>query len=334
MLVAGACLIQFGCGGPEARYRTLSFFFDGVPRPGEAEAIAAAAAEARQNAVAGGAGTGAQKSDVGTPVYYHAAYLQRLCTGCHDPQTGYDTTQVTARTCRKCHEGYGEPVPGDWVHGPVVQDRCDMCHEPHKSEFAGLLKQAQPTLCFDCHDSEFVRTDPYHAKLEAPRCSDCHDPHAAGNRLLLADSRTYARRKAGPDAVKSRHPDHARADCAKCHSVEQSNVLVERIDAQCLSCHAKVLDPPPGQVLHQAVKDGNCTACHSAHQSVRPALLHPTAEQMCLPCHKPEKFLTERHPKVQRVDCTLCHRGHSSPQPTLLREGVVQIAPDRREAKR
>lgn len=333
LLIAAACAIQLGCGDPEMRYRTLSFFFDGVPRPGETEAdMGESGSPDGEATVAGQAGTAPSQADVMT--VYHAPYMARQCAGCHDPQTGYQATAVTAAMCSKCHEGYDQVAPGDWVHGPVVQDRCDLCHLPHKAQFAGLLPQAQPDLCHTCHDPEFTRTDPYHAKLDNPRCSDCHDPHAAGNRLLLADSRTYARRKTGPDRVVSRHPVHERSDCIKCHSVEQSNVLVEAVGAQCLSCHEKVLEAPPGQKLHEAVKEGKCVVCHTAHQAVRPNVLRATAEQMCLPCHEPEKFLTPRHPKVQRVDCTLCHRGHSSPEPKLLKEGVAQVRQDVREAKR
>ncbi len=303
----------WGCADAEQRYRTLSLFFDGVPLP----------EHLRDDAEA--AGRPGERSAVARtePVAYryHEPYARRNCEGCHDVRRGYELAATPDESCRNCHASHFDIEPGDWVHGPVAMHECSHCHEPHRSGYDGLLTESQPDLCFSCHEPQWFASDPFHAGLDELHCSNCHDPHAAGNPLLLVDARTFERRQQIRRVPVSQHPTFESEDCASCHVREQAHVLVEDVDAVCLSCHGEQVDPA-GAPLHQAVVEGKCTTCHTAHQSPRPDLMHPTAEQVCFSCHQPGEIRTPRHPRTTRVDCLTCHTGHRELRPGMLREGV------------
>ncbi len=311
VLALVAVLTAGGCN-EQRHYELLKIFFDGVPSPYEKEQ------EDETRTVVGPDG---RPRTVAVAYYYHQPYTDRQCEGCHDIRLGYELASADANLCGSCHASHVEPAAHDWVHGAVVFGECSRCHEPHRAEHPGLLKSPQPQVCFDCHDRADLERSAYHRELDDLTCSRCHDPHAAGNRLLLADSRTYARRKVS--TIASEHTNWTREDCALCHQRDLGNIVVDDVDQVCLSCHGDVLDTPRGRPLHEAVKTGHCTTCHEPHHSVRPALIRPTAEKICTDCHDPQKLPRPQHPVVVRGDCLMCHRGHSAERPSLLRPNIT-----------
>jgi DmsE family decaheme c-type cytochrome len=60
--------------------------------------------------------------------------------------------------CFRCHAEKEGPFV--YEHAPVSED-CMMCHSPHGSVADNLLKQAEPTLCLNCHAMHF------HANVES-----------------------------------------------------------------------------------------------------------------------------------------------------------------------
>jgi DmsE family decaheme c-type cytochrome len=52
-------------------------------------------------------------------------------------------------TCYSCHMEYRGPFL--WSHTPVTQD-CTICHNPHGTTTAGMLKLRPPFLCQQCHE--------------------------------------------------------------------------------------------------------------------------------------------------------------------------------------
>ena len=323
--VLAAALLHLGCSkDPVERYHTLSTFFDGVPVPEELQGQPGFEAPlSPREAAERAAAQGNQAQTV--EYFYHAPYARRECFGCHDRERGYEKMVGGDNlVCRRCHQTYFERETYDWVHGPVVLGECQRCHEPHKSEYDHLLDSPQPGLCFNCHSADWIDGDSFHQTLEDRTCSRCHDPHAAGNRKLLADSRTYQRRRGAGLTAVSEHPEWSKDQCAMCHQTEQANVLVADVDRVCLTCHQPMVDAA-GPGLPQAVADGRCTACHTPHKSPRPNLIHPTAEKVCLTCHKLDE-LKPAHPKVTRVDCLMCHAGHKASRPYLLRNGISPVA--------
>ena len=84
-----------------------------------------------------------------------------VCADCHDPHS--DRFQHTVAgdrgtdlcfTCHAKHEG-----PFIYEHTPVVED-CGICHTPHGSVANNLLKQNEPFLCLQCHQTHFHATIP------------------------------------------------------------------------------------------------------------------------------------------------------------------------------
>jgi predicted CXXCH cytochrome family protein len=328
LLLAGGLLLG-GCS-PVARYRVLSFFFDDVPpppglppemvrqspggpTPWGTEATAQAPATAQQTAAA---------APATPPVFYHPPYRLRECTACHASESSYQPPASEIDACGKCHADHVDWRPDDWVHGPVALGRCTLCHEPHKGQYAKLLTAPQPDICFHCHSKDRVLAQTYHQQGDVTDCSACHDPHSAGNRLLLADSETYAR---GSPALLEEPKGHAswgKDRCATCHLATQSNALVKDVDQKCLGCHNTKDLAPAGQTLHAPVALGRCTTCHTPHRSPLPHLVKPQAEKICYTCHKPDELRSPPHPEVARANCLICHRGHYSDLPHLLRPGI------------
>lgn len=331
--------------------------------------------------LSGGAAAG--RDEQPTVEFLHTPYEDRLCNGCHVVAESFAIPTSDIETCRDCHAQHVKFEPTDWVHGPVASGQCMTCHEPHKSRYRGLLVNRQPDLCFECHDAQGTLQQPYHAQIldgllgaaganaavdpasgdptklagldaspaDSFVCTRCHDPHAAGNRLLLADSRSYRLRKRNAVQTRSAHNQWTDDECGRCHLRQQSNVLVANVDAVCVDCHhavaAEIRDarvtraqaaqvepdsqtrPVDGPRLHEALLDGGCTTCHTPHQSVLDKLIKPEGEDLCFRCHKPEEVQTPQHPVVHRVDCLRCHTGHHVERPHMLKPGIPVDRPRR-----
>ncbi|MDD5176538.1 MAG: cytochrome c3 family protein [Sterolibacterium sp.] len=97
--------------------------------------------------------------------------------------------------CAHCHDN--KIFKGKFVHAPVEAGMCLGCHDPHSSEYLGLLKNEPALLCLDCHPD--VKKGPHvisgisrsghplgNDKKEAQDplrpgkkfyCGSCHEPH-------------------------------------------------------------------------------------------------------------------------------------------------------------
>lgn len=327
-VLVAAVTFYSGCSST-SRYRILSFFFDGVPPP---EGLAVEEVEqvtgpwgvtldpddprARKTKARG---PGRDQEEVPI-VSYHAPYQDGRCYECHRAEGGYEAPAAGADACRVCHSSHLPTEPTDWVHGPVAAGECYFCHEAHESQHKVLLKGVEPELCLRCHAAADVFAATYHVDREQ-LCTTCHDPHLAGNRLLLADSRSY-RRKTRSKVLPSPHASWDKEECNRCHSAEMSNVVIDNVDEVCRSCHDKVLVAATDMALHWPVRRGQCIVCHTPHSSWRPHLIRPAGETICLGCHEVDEIRTATHPRVARADCLLCHTGHASERRALLRQGI------------
>lgn len=297
-------------------YRVLSFFFDGVPPP--------ESGDERPSGRKDGDANGAPKpSKKPVPLSYHApATDRRNCFEvCHSPGASMQAKAFGGETCRSCHADHFRFELSDWVHGPAAAGECAFCHRGHESEHRALLTNSQPDLCLRCHDADLLKRA-YHQEADKQVCSACHDPHFAGNRMLLADSRTYRRGRISKATVRSTHAPWKDRKCSACHIVDKSYQLVEDMDAACLSCHQKALSAAKKGKHHAPVRQGKCSLCHEPHQSSRLHLVRPAGETICYTCHKPQEISGGNHPRVSRVDCLLCHRGHHSQREHLLKPGI------------
>ncbi|MHC4063210.1 MAG: cytochrome c3 family protein [Planctomycetota bacterium] len=167
------------------RYRVLSFFFDGVPRPGEAKPTGYAAP-----------GTFVQQDAPDQPgrpvarrpkIYAHQPYRDNRCGGCHDSTTGQLFRLPEEGLCTTCHRD----VPGQavYVHGPVAVNACLFCHHHHSSTYPHLLLDDPAVICLRCHESEHIAAGEYHATIESRACTECHDAHGGSDRFFLKRSK-------------------------------------------------------------------------------------------------------------------------------------------------
>lgn len=157
------------CRTEEARYRTLSIFFDGVPplttalvesdtRPGIHQPMA-------------------------IQFTVHQPWAERKCELCHSRMFSNELKVEKSQLCATCHEG--DHAEGAFVHGPVASGQCDACHSPHRSRFPNLLYAEGEALCNTCHDDGTFSIIEMHQIETGQSCLDCHDPHSSENAYLI-----------------------------------------------------------------------------------------------------------------------------------------------------
>jgi predicted CXXCH cytochrome family protein len=173
ILAAAAATIvaQWGCS-IDKHYKTLSFFFDGVPDP---------------NAPGRVSGGGAASTDIQqSPTYSaHKPWKEERCEECHARalKLGGRDSDV----CLKCHAE--KTTQHEFMHGPVAVGDCLWCHNPHNSAYAHLLKAPARQTCTQCHATSLLDSTrvPEHAQERS--CLDCHDGHGGNARFFLLPSR-------------------------------------------------------------------------------------------------------------------------------------------------
>jgi len=165
-----AAVLMTSCD-PAARYRVLSFVFDGVPPP----------------QVAGeGQGQPTQTPPGGVELHKgafreHGPYGAKLCNACHESAASNTFVVRRDQLCVRCHE---IQVDKKYVHGPLASGGCTACHDPHSSKYRYLLLAEADGFCFSCHDREAVATVGAHAGV-GEDCTACHTPHASDKQYLL-----------------------------------------------------------------------------------------------------------------------------------------------------
>lgn len=130
-----------------------------------------------------------------------------LCFSCHGNET--EERPDALRNIRKEIEGK------KFIHGPVEDDDCGGCHDPHGGSYGALLKGAYPVtvyapydegaynLCFQCHDKELLISQTTgdatnfrngkenlhyrHVAIERKgrTCAACHNAHASNGQKLI-----------------------------------------------------------------------------------------------------------------------------------------------------
>lgn len=168
VVLLAALLIASGCGSPRARYKVLSFFFDGVPNP-----------DAPANA-----GRASIRTAGGREVYVHKPYAEEKCDACHQNTADiFARAQVSPQACLKCHDTILKAYP--YMHGPVASAYCLKCHEGHQSDYKHLLKVGGSKLCTQCHSMpDLSRKVPEHGDAQIS-CMTCHSGHGGQTHKLL-----------------------------------------------------------------------------------------------------------------------------------------------------
>jgi predicted CXXCH cytochrome family protein len=160
-------------------YKTLTFFFDGVPPLGQ---------EGLQEELINSNFQVSTQTPPKQLWYVHEP--QKDCTLCHGKrkqQRGFSLqvrlTAPVPKLCYGCHADFTLSAP--FVHGPVAVGQCLFCHNPHKSKIEHLLKEPEPKLCYLCHDINTIELIPAHFTNQQFACTGCHNPHASPVKALL-----------------------------------------------------------------------------------------------------------------------------------------------------
>lgn len=78
------------------------------------------------------------------------------CTDCHSPHASRYPRMLKqpVGVCTQCHDDRAkEQQTKKFLHQPAFKDGCYLCHEPHGSNNAGLLRTANvDDLCLTCHN--------------------------------------------------------------------------------------------------------------------------------------------------------------------------------------
>jgi predicted CXXCH cytochrome family protein len=173
--VVGLC-VAIGCATPEERYRTLSIFFDDVPVPENMRTTPESEVPAL-----------AEETAPVLPKKPEVAWVihDPDCDECHASEETLFPYAMPPDLCWDCHdaEDYVDTTP----HGPFAAGACLQCHNPHKSQHAGLLTEAPTDLCIGCHGATTFPELEQHQSMHGEGCIDCHDPHAAPARFMLQE---------------------------------------------------------------------------------------------------------------------------------------------------
>jgi len=173
---------------------------------------------------------------------------------------------------------------------------CTTCHSSEETH--GAVKLTDKGQCQACHHANDER---------GAKCVTCHATQSArpSHPTLVpmhVDSRPVAQR-----TLTFAHNDHARLECASCHTSDVSR----RVEKTCLSCHEQ---------HHTA--DRQCASCHTDARASHTREVHLTGcggsgchqspagssalpvRNVCLACHAAQ----QSHKPGQ--DCTTCHLGN------------------------
>ncbi|GAM08942.1 doubled CXXCH motif protein [Geobacter sp. OR-1] len=138
--------------------------------------------------------------------YPHEPVANYSCAYCHvktdNPRHG--TSRRDSALCFECHSDKAEEIKkNSFPHGPVTAGYCEICHDPHGSEFTGFMRRPINEVCLSCHEkigkephvlrNTSQKGHPLSGKKDiSPKrkgkelsCVSCHDPHGGVVRYFL-----------------------------------------------------------------------------------------------------------------------------------------------------
>jgi predicted CXXCH cytochrome family protein len=124
------------------------------------------------------------KAQFSMPFHHRVPEGSMKCSDCHNPHGGFESKQTRVATgadqaCLKCHADKQGPFV--FEHAPAKVEGCTICHTPHGSNNASLLKRNQVRqLCIECHSNTgaigIPNTPNFHnqATTRFQNCTTCH----------------------------------------------------------------------------------------------------------------------------------------------------------------
>lgn len=174
-----------GCGTPDHRRALLSRFFDGVPGSRTTRTLVVAETSKPPTNVLSNrfprAASGGPPAEL--VVSIHAPYGNRQCQECHSARFSHALRAPRDQLCQGCHPKTVAEAP--YVHSPVRNGECLVCHHPHTTESPHLLVKKAAEMCLQCHDADLLSTVEGHQNAARAECTTCHDPHRGSREYLL-----------------------------------------------------------------------------------------------------------------------------------------------------
>ena len=241
----------------QKHYKTLSFFFDGVPKPGTDTLNI-------EDTIKPITTPDSVYLALNTPVtYVHEPYRVRQCEMCHSKNSIGSFTNNQPELCYQCHDNIGNNF--SVLHGPVAAGLCTDCHNPHSSQNSKLLIQTSENLCFTCHDPEIVKQDNMHNISVETQCINCHNPHGGDNEFVLRRESCYKCHDDFKNKYKYLHGPVNSNACYLCHShhIQGTASLTRTGKDICLMCHDS--ESVFKNENHKSAENEKCTTCHNPH---------------------------------------------------------------------
>jgi predicted CXXCH cytochrome family protein len=181
-------------------------------------------------------------------------------------------------SCNQCHTAHLVDEVKDHSRADMSYPQAHFFQLPQIADETrwlhnSLLKQAEPALCFTCHQTvqaKFALPNHHRVPEGLMKCSDCHNPHGTENFASLNQPRSET--------------------CVNCHVEKRGPFVYE----------------------HPAVKVEGCVTCHNPHgSSNRMLLVRREGRQLCLQCHT--GFHSQAAVPHSRLgfqtsgECTRCH---------------------------
>ena len=231
--------------------------------------------------------------------------------------------------CWMCHGDMGPKRAEEYPHAPFVNGFCVDCHDPHASDFKGMLSMDVRDLCVTCHKvGPEMERDQVHPSFAARVCLDCHDPHASRYKGILVDAQRDLCFTCHPSVARLsrmgvQHQPFLYDNCTGCHEPHGSNylpLLITRQPDLCYMCHGdikydflKVSHHPVGTISL------NCSSCHDPHATNYQGLLYSEGNDICYDCHRVPIQASYDRSAHKATPCWRCHTPHGSDWAPLLK---------------
>ena len=114
------------------------------------------------------------------------------------------------------------------------------------------------------------------------------------------------------------HPPYQNKKCKVCHDPSSAGKLLQEQKELCNNCYDDF--STEYRFVHGPVGGGQCTSCHSPHQSENVKLLLRTGQELCLFCHDTKNVsMNASHNNTGDADCQECHNPHGSDKEYFLK---------------
>lgn len=195
--------------------------------------------------------------------YTHTSLSQRGCFACHkrDSEPTYSIEGKPGELCLGCHEKLRNLGTKAFAHGPVTTGHCDVCHDPHGSQYEEHVRMRVPDLCVMCHENVLAEMmmSGAHLPFRKGDCLRCHVAHWSDSESGLVEDPAIL--------------------CERCHKIQP------RSTAHPHPGFAKPTSDAGRQLPWLMNGKLQCISCHNPHAAEVDGLLRASLEQGCNSCH-------------------------------------------------